>query len=299
MSRQVLPASKLGNNNNSSQDSNASSSSAPTATHMHASSIAILSEESLPKIESHFLERSRQQSSFLQRDMICKRLDDKDSKRNTIELDSMYQPIRKARIQNRLRLRFEKGGIDLRLYSKPSGKTIDYIDVHNLVCVPLECQQESKAYANHRNRNGIPSEIDAGANVWQQVIQAMGWEPNHNIVKKGRRFIIHEDDVCKVVALIFQLYRVSVCILLSIHYDALLIPFLQQIEHKDGQAIMERIADTWILHVSATLPFRSTTAKGGESISNDASRLSERAQAEIAAIQESLKGLIQLSKEED
>ena len=62
---------------------------------------------------------------------------------------------------------------------------------------------------------------------------------------------------------------------------------------------MERIADTWILHVSATLPFRLSTAKGGESISNDASRLSERAQAEIAAIQESLKGLIQLSKEED
>ena len=62
---------------------------------------------------------------------------------------------------------------------------------------------------------------------------------------------------------------------------------------------MERIADTWILHVSATLPFRSNTAKGGDSISNDASRLSERAQAEIAAIQESLKGLIQLSKEED
>jgi hypothetical protein len=210
MSRQSLPASRLATVNNASQDSNASSSSAPTATHMHASSIAILSEESLPKIESHFLERSRQQSSFLQRDLICKRLDDEDPTRKTIEQDSMFQPIRKARIQNRLRIRFEQGEIDLRLYSKPSGKTIDYIDVHNLISVPLECQQESKSYANHRHRKGIPPEIDAGANVWQQVIQAMGWQPNHNVVKKGRRFVIQEDDACKVEALIFQLYKVSI-----------------------------------------------------------------------------------------
>jgi hypothetical protein len=62
---------------------------------------------------------------------------------------------------------------------------------------------------------------------------------------------------------------------------------------------MEKLADTWILHVSATLPFRSNVSKGGESISNDASRLSERAQAEISGIQESLKGLIQLSKEDE
>lgn len=299
MSRQTYPASKLANVNNASQDSNASSSSAPTATHMHASSIAILTGESLPKIESHFLERGRQQSSFLQRDLICKRLDDQDETRKVIELDSMYQPIRKARIQNRLHLRFEEGEIDLRLYSKPSGKTIDYIDVHNLICVPLECQQESKAYANHGHVRGIPPELDAGANVWQQVIQAMGWEPNHNIIKKGRRFVIHEDDTCKVEALIFQLYKVSICTHLPISPNSFANTFWRQTELKDDQATMEIIADTWILHVSATLPFRSSTAKGGETVSNDASRLSERAQAEIAAIQESLKGLVQLSKEDE
>lgn len=212
MSRQSQTASRLGigNNASQSQETNAATSSSLTATHMHACSIAILSQESLPKVESHFLERSRQQSSFSQRDLICKRLDDNDQNRILIEQDRMYQPIRKAREQNRLRIRFEQGGVDLRLYSKPSGKTIEYIDVHNLICVPLECQQESKAYPIHSlNKNGISIEIDSGANIYQQVIQAMGWEPSHNVIKKGRKFVIQQNDTCKVEALIFQLYKVS------------------------------------------------------------------------------------------
>lgn len=195
------------------------SGSTPTATHILASAIALPPQTGLVRLQSQLTEMARQVTPFVQREVFCQRMDDEDETRKAVEQDAMYAPIRRARLQSRLRLRFERSKVDLRLYSKPNGKGLDSMDLYNLVCVPLECQSETTSQRKRAStaKDALLAEIDAGANEWKQIVRAMGWEPHSTLVRRGHRFVLRDDPACRVEAQLFQLYKVSVLLACVCH----------------------------------------------------------------------------------
>lgn len=212
-----------------------SSRSAHTATHLHAASIAVPDASIVERLESQLLQITQQSSPFLQRDVILHRTDELDEGRMEVEKsNSSYAPMRKARLQSNLHLRFEEQKVEMRVYSQTqggSGGTIhslggaigatgskyhppDYIRLRNLTCSLLHgdevavgnyCESSTED-PNH----SLPSSINAGSGIWKQVVATMGWTPHHTVVRKGECFVIRDRHGHRTEARLFQLYKVSV-----------------------------------------------------------------------------------------
>lgn len=198
-----------------------------------------------------------------------------------LEQDARFGPVRKARVQSRLRLRFEDHSIDMRLLAKPAGKGPDFTDVYNLTIVPLFSSETQSQPKQGQMREGfdqtsLPAGLDTGENHWQQVIQSIGWTPQGNVIRIGTRFALRTDTSCWVEAQLFQLYSL--------------------VEAADRK--ISRISDTSVLQVTATMPL-ATRGRANEEHVRDASQLYQMAQSEIASVQEILQGIVQLRKEEE
>ena len=157
-----------------------------TATHIHASSIAVPSTSAIDQLESQLTSISKRVSPFLQRDVVLSRVDDNDPHRVELEAnDSSYAPLRRARLQSRLVVRLQDSQAELRAYSQAQGsgggtnRDSEIAKVKFLVCSQLEgdCSTSpSKTNeADSSEKRGMPREISGGQQAWQQVTSAMGW----------------------------------------------------------------------------------------------------------------------------
>lgn len=155
---------------------NPSSKSNPPATHVYASSIAVPIQSEIAHLETQLTLLSQRISPFLQRDVILSRIDDTDPYRIELESnDSSFAPIRRARLQSRLHIRFQNGKSEMRIYSQAQGATkgLDLVNIKSLVVAEIDSSQE-----NHNNSESddlLPSEISAGGDHWHQLTLAMGW----------------------------------------------------------------------------------------------------------------------------
>jgi hypothetical protein len=169
---------------------NLSSKSAPPATHIHASSLAVPIQSNL----SHL------------RDVILSRIDDTNPHRVELETnDSSYAPMRRARLQNRLNVRFKNKQVELRVYSQGgsgANKDSDLVNIRSLTCTtlhnddgsyeevesysdddeeeeksraPTKQEDPTKAVVRDEEEDVLPEEINGGANHWRQITLALGW----------------------------------------------------------------------------------------------------------------------------
>jgi hypothetical protein len=181
-----------------------SSNSAPSATHVYASSLAVPIQSNLAHLESQLTSLSQRILPFLQRDVVLSRIDDTNPYRVELEAgDSSFAPIRRARIQSRLHVRFQNKKVELRVYAQGGSgayKDSDLVNVRSLTCIQLEdCEDQDEMWsdsdeedkerimrdsvateASKRMRKGeqsevLPDEINVGGNHWRQITLAMGW----------------------------------------------------------------------------------------------------------------------------
>ncbi|UZJ51485.1 hypothetical protein CBS101457_000805 [Exobasidium rhododendri] len=281
--------------------SGAQSNAAPPATHIYASSIAVPIQSNIAHLESRLNQLSQQISSFLQRDVVLSRIDDTNPQRVELEAsDSSFAPIRRARVQSRLHVRFQNHKTDLRVYSQGGSgayKDSNLVNIRSLISVSLENgdAQEEDDYDNEVNDYGedsngeaatlhqgiaaeqgemLPDEIDAGRSHWRQITLAMGWIPHHTVVRSGHCFTIRHDTTLLVEVFLFHLLKFN----------------------EDTKPVtLQRLSNTRVLQavVTITLPGK------GESGSVDLAKLSERAHEHIVKLQESLRGLVDLSRDID
>lgn len=175
--------------------------SKPTAsvTHVYASSLAVPLQSNLALLESQLTQLSQRISTFLQRDVVLSRIDDSNPSRVELEAsDSSYAPIRRARVQSRLHVRFQNKKMELRVYSQGGSgayKDSDLVNIRSLTSTQLMEDGENEAVSgwdsdDYDDETGVspeqpkseekggevlPDEINAGGNHWRQITLAMGW----------------------------------------------------------------------------------------------------------------------------
>lgn len=147
-----------------------------SATHVYASSIAVPVQSEIAHLETQLTSLSQRISPFLQRDVILSRIDDTDPYRIDLELnDSSFAPMRRARLQSRLHVRFQDGKVEMRVYSQAQGATkgADLVNIKSLVIAEIDSSQGNDDKSG--NDDLLPPDISAGGDHWHQSTLAMGW----------------------------------------------------------------------------------------------------------------------------